>query len=104
MENEDELMEECIMSRFAGGLKNYITNYFNVLGGFFPKEKANYSLPNAEYIEENWNEVVDKLISLTPPRKYPKELKEVAIQYMPLFLEDCPYYKEAKCLRFFDEL
>ncbi|WP_418967895.1 hypothetical protein [Catenibacterium sp.] len=64
----------------------------------------NYSLPNAEYIEENWNEVVDKLISLTPPRKYPKELKEVAIQYMPLFLEDCPYYKEAKCLKSFDEL
>lgn len=88
------------MSRFVGGLLNYITNYYNVLEGFLPKEKANYSIPNEEYIEKNWNEIVDKLISLTPPRKYPKELQEVAIQYMPLFLDDFPYYKEAKCLNF----
>ncbi len=101
MKTEDELMEDAIMSYFAGGLMNYIKNYFNALGGFFPKEKANYSMPNEEYIEENWDEIYDCLVSLTPPRKYPKELKEVAIQYIPLFLEDCPYYKEAECLKFF---
>lgn len=101
--NEKEVVYEKIETASNDDIKMF--SYFNLarLRGY--NQKNIYELlPNAEYIEENWDEVVDKLISLTPPRKYPKELKEVAIQYMPLFLEDCPYYKEAKCLRFFDEL
>ena len=41
---------------------------------------------------------MDDLRTLKPVREYSDELKDVARQYLPIFLKEYPRFKDADCL------
>lgn len=96
--NEDNLTTNCIMDRFASGLMAYIDEYYASTRNGIYKPVIDYSIPHDDYISAHSQEIMDELRSLKPVCKYSDELKDVAIQYLPLFTEKYPQYKKADCL------
>ena len=95
---EDKLMTESIMDRFVGRLMAYIDDYYASTRNGIYKPVVDYTIPHDEYISEHGREIMDELRSLKPLCEYSDELKDVAIQYLPLFFEEYPEYKNADCL------
>lgn len=96
--SKDEQMVSCIMDRFAGGLLSYMDDFYASTRNGLYKPIVNYSIPHADYISEHAREIQDELRTLKPVYEYSEYLKDVAVQYLPLFLEAYPQYKNAKCL------
>ncbi len=92
-------LSECIMDRFIGELIPYITDYFASKSSGIYHPKVNYTIPNEEYIVDNWEDICEKLRSLIPLYEYRNEIKEVAVQFLSVFLEKYPQYKTAECLQ-----
>lgn len=91
-------MWNVAMTRFADGLYEYMDNYFRSLNGVIYKPKVTYDLPNSDYISEHWREIHLELMTRESVREYSDELKEVAKQYLLLFLQEYPEYKDEECL------
>lgn len=96
---EDELMTNCIMDRFAGGLMVYLDDYYASKRNGIYKPVVNYSIPHEDYISEHAEDIRNELRILKAVYEYSDELKDVAAQYLPLFIEEYPQYKDADCLR-----
>lgn len=96
---KEELQTSVVMDRFAGGLLNYIDTYFLSINGTIYRPIIDYSIPEPDYIAENWEMILDQLQSLMPARDYSPELKAVAKQYMPTFLKEYPDYEAEECLK-----
>lgn len=96
--NEDQLTINCIMDRFVGGLMAYIDDYYASTRNGLYKPVVNYTIPHDDYISEHGREIMDELRSLKPVCDYSTELKDVARQYLPLFVKEHPQYKNAECL------
>lgn len=95
--NEDK-MESVTMTRFADGLYGYIEDYFMSLNDIVYCPKITYELPNRDYISEHAREIQLEIMTRESVREYSDELKEVAKQYLPLFLQEYPEYKDEECL------
>lgn len=96
--NEDKLTIDCIMDNFAGGLMVYIDNYYASTRNGIYKPVVDYVIPHDDYISEHGREIMDELRTLKPVREYSDELKDVARQYLPIFLKEYPRFKDADCL------
>ena len=96
--NEDKLTTDCIMDNFAGGLMVYIDNYYASTRNGIYKPVVDYVIPHDDYISEHGREIMDELRTLKPVREYSDELKDVARQYLPIFLKEYPRFKDANCL------
>lgn len=88
----------AIRDKFAGGLMAYMDDYFLSKYCIIYKPKVDYSIPNEEFIRKNWGEICDELRTLKPIHEYSKELDEVAMAYLPIFLKECPQYKNEQWL------
>lgn len=97
---EDKLMAECIMDRFAGGLMTYIDDYYASKRNGIYKPVVDYTIPHDDYISKHGQEIMDELRTLKAVCEYSNELKDVARQYLPNFIKEYPYYKDADCLIF----
>lgn len=96
--NEEKLRTECIMDRFAGGLMAYIDDYYASTRNGIYKPDVNYTIPHDDYISEHSREIMDELRTLKKVCEYSDELKDVARQYLPIFIKENPDYKDENCL------
>lgn len=94
-----DIETEVVMDRFAGGLISYISDYFASKNGTIYRPKVNYVIPNEDLLRENWKSICEKILYLIPVYDYPEEIKEVAKQYLPVFLSEFPEYADEKCLQ-----
>ena len=94
-----EVNTDCIMDRFGGGLILYMSDYFASKNGMIYRPKVNYTIPNEDYIRENWKSVCEEIRWLKPLSEYSKEIKAVAVQYLPIFFKDYPQFADAECLQ-----
>lgn len=95
---EKELEQMCTMDRFAGCLIAYITDYFQ--GCDVHGNKIDYEIPHADYFLENARDLLAEIRTLKPIREYTPKLKEIAIQYLPMFLEEFPRLAKKDCLKY----
>lgn len=97
--SEEEIYIGVVMDRFAGGLLDYIETYFHSINGTLYKPVINYTLPDPDYVRDNWNSVLEQIQSLKPIKEYTPELKAIAAQYLLLFFDDFPDYRDEECLK-----
>lgn len=81
-----EKMESLAMVRFADRLYEYMDNYFMFLNGIIYKPNVTYNFPNKGYIAEHWRKIHLEIMTCGAICEYSDELKEVAKQYLSLFL------------------
>lgn len=91
--------DEVARSYFASGLWKHINDYYASLYGVIYRPNVTYDLPNKDYISEHIREIRSEIQMLGDVCEYSDELKEVAKQYLPLFLQEYPEYRDEKCLR-----
>lgn len=94
---EEEIARMCTMDRFAGGLIAYVQDYFR--GRDVYGKLIDYEIPNADYFSENARALLEEIRTLKPIREYTPKLKEIAIQYLPIFLEEYPRLAKKDCLK-----
>lgn len=91
--------EEYVKGKFMDGIHEYICNYFQSKNGIIYKPKVDYSIPNAEYIAEHWQEIYNEICLQKSIYEFSDELKVVAKQYLPLFMAKYPECRDVECLK-----
>ena len=77
----------------------YIADYEDQ-GTLLHPEKVDYEIPNFEKIMESYWNIRMELISVQSVKEFSDLLKEVAKQYMPIFMSENSRYKDLECLKF----
>ena len=92
------MAKDVAWDRFTGMLKNYIEEFAASKCMFFGEktEQVDYEIENFDSLEEDW---YSQLLNLDCISEYHEGLKKVAIQYLPIFLNEYPEYKNAECLK-----
>lgn len=96
---EQEIARVCTMDRFAGGLIAYLEDYFDSKYGVYHRPIIHYEIPNEDYFVENARDLLEEIRTLKPLRDYSLELKKIAQQYLPVFLQEYPHLKNEECLK-----
>ncbi len=99
MMGEEEIHRDVVMDRFAGGLLYHIQTYFTSINGILYRPVIDYTLPDPDYVRDNWDSVLEQIQSLKPVKEYTPGLKAIAEQYLPMFFEDFPDYEDEECLK-----
>lgn len=91
--------ELYVKSKFMDGLYEYICNFFQSKNGVIYRPKADYIIPNEDYVIEHWTEIHEEICLQKPLYEFSEELKVIAVQYLPVFLSEHPECQGAECLK-----
>ena len=80
MMSEEEVYIGVVMDRFAGGLLDHITTYFDSINRTILRPVIDYTLPDPDYVRDNWDSVLEQIQSLKPVKEYTPELKTITEQ------------------------
>lgn len=96
------MLLERNMSWFNGGMLHYIEMYILSLDKKLIDLHLDYTIPQSsmDYLAENGEKVLKQIQTCKSVKEYSPELKEIAKQYLPIFLQENPNLKEEECFKF----